>query len=208
MVKEISKKLEVNNELKRVVNVRTSAFLDLLKLPIHFLASAFLLFTFTVLISAPVSAQENEDKIPFDVVPPPLNIITDDEVDLLKAELKMKDRTKLSLHLMDIHLTRSEELLGQRDYQSSLNETGRFQAILKDVLNFLKINKDSKGSLKNFKKLEMSLRDYLPRLEILRREMPFKYGYHIKEMMFFVRESRTQALNPLFDDTVLPEVNN
>ena len=60
----------------------------------------------------------------------------------------------------------------------------------------------------DFKKLEMSLRDIIPQLELIRREMPFKYGFHVVSMIDFVRDSRTKALDHLFDDSLVPNASN
>lgn len=169
---------------------------------------AFLLCSFIFLFSQSVFAQEDYDKPPEDLVPPPLNVVTDDLLEQLDKQTKMKKRAKLSLKLMDSRLTKSEDLLDQNNYQESLTELGIFQGLLIDSLKYLKLNKDSKGVLKHYKKLEMNLRDFLPRLELLRRNLPYKYGYHVKHLIFYVRDARTRALKPLFDDTVLPEIDN
>ena len=51
----------------------------------------------------------------------------------------------------------------------------------------------------------MTLREFIPRLELLRRGLPFKYGYHVQKMIAYVVDARTEALEPLFADTVIPE---
>lgn len=173
-----------------------------------FLTFSFLFFTFSLLLCFSISAQPPADDRPEDLVPPPLNIISEDEQEKLEAEDKMKERTKLALEFMEARIIKSEELLKSEDYTESLNQLGYFQGIIIDTMKFLKRNQNDKAVLKHYKKLEMSLRDFMPRLELIRREMPYKYGYHVKYMLFFVRDTRSKALNPLFDDTVLPEGNN
>ncbi len=164
----------------------------------------FLLFTFMIL---PVFAQEQIDDRPDDLVPPPLNIVSKEEREKLDGEQKMKSRTKLAIELMEARILKSEELLKENNYQESLDQIGVFQGILIDTMKFLKFNENDKGVYKNYKRLEMNLRDFMPRLELIRREMPYRYGYHLKTMLKFVRDARTKALNPLFDDTVIPEGN-
>jgi hypothetical protein len=176
----------------------------------RFFTFYFLVITFSLALTFPITAQEevSYDDRPDDLVPPPLNIISKDESKQLEAEGKMKNRTKLALELMEARLLKSEELLAQNDYGESLNQIGIFQGLLIDTMKFLKRNQNNKGVENNYKRLELQLRDFMPRLELIRREMPYKYGYHIKHMLFFVRDARTRALNPLFDDTVLPEGSN
>ena len=43
------------------------------------------------------------------------------------------------------------------------------------------------------------------RLEVLRRAMPSSYAFHVQRLIKAVREARTKAIEPLFDDTVVPE---
>jgi len=152
-----------------------------------------------------VAAQETNDDLPEGVVPPPLNLVSKEERTELEAETKMKNRTKLALNLIEARLAKSEGFSEKEDYQESLNQLGRFQGLIRYTFSYLKKNEDEKGSFKNFKRFEMTLREFLPRLELLRRELPYKYSYHVGKMIVFVREARADALEPLFEDTVIPE---
>lgn len=168
----------------------------------------FIVLCISVFVLFPLAqsafSQIEEDR-PRDLVPPPLNIVSKDEKKQLNAQRKMKKRTKLAITLMDARLIKSEEFLEEGNYNKSLEQIGKFQGLLIDTLRFLKKNKGRRGVHKNFKKFEINLREFMPRLEIIRREMPDKYGYHVRKMLVFVRDARTKALSPLFDDTVLPE---
>jgi hypothetical protein len=142
---------------------------------------------------------------PDDLVPPPLNILTKDEQKQLKAETKMKNRTKLALELMDLRLIKSQKLADENEFRKSLDELGGFQALIRNTLSFLKSQQTRKSSLKNFKRFEMTLREFLPKLELVRREMPVEYSYHVREMIKFVRRARSKAIEPFYGDTVIPE---
>ncbi len=150
-------------------------------------------------------AQDAEDRLPEGVVPPPLNLISKEEKNELAAESKLTNRTKLALNLIESRLTKSETSAENEEFQESLDQLGRFQALIRHTFFYLKENENEKGSFKNFKRFEMTLRDFLPRLELLRRELPYKYGYHVEKMILFVRDARSNALEPLFADTVIPE---
>lgn len=147
------------------------------------------------------SAQEK----PENLVPPPLNILTEEEIKQLDAESKMKNRTKLALELMENRLLKSAQLAEDSEYRNSLDELGGFQALVRNTLNYLKQFEHEKASLKNFKRFEMTLRDFLPQLELIRREMPIEYSYHVREMMKFVRDARARAVEPMFGDTVISD---
>ena len=172
---------------------------------IRHLAVSTLTVLMFVLGSTEVLSQTEQPDLPDGVVPPPLNVISKQEKTDLEAERKISNRTKLALEFMDDRLSKSEEFAGKEDFQESLNQLGRFQALVKNTLWYLQENEDNKSSFKNFKRFEMTLRQFLPRLELLHRNMPFKYGYHFREMIRFVRDARTNALEPLFADTVIPE---
>lgn len=168
------------------------------------LASLFLASLFILGVQASY-AQDAEDRLPEGVVPPPLNLISKEEKNELAAESKLTNRTKLALNLIESRLTKSETSAENEEFQESLDQLGRFQALIRHTFFYLKENENEKGSFKNFKRFEMTLRDFLPRLELLRRELPYKYGYHVEKMILFVRDARSNALEPLFADTVIPE---
>ena len=107
---------------------------------------------------------------------------------------------------MDARLIKATELSSKNQHKESLDELGVFQAILRNAFNFLKRNDNgNKKILNNYKKFEISLRGFMPKLEIIRRDMPIKYGYHVRTLMKFVREARANAVEPLFDDSVIGE---
>lgn len=145
---------------------------------------------------------------PPDAAPPPMKVIPKDERKLIDSEKDLKKRTQVSLDLLDAHLLKAEQLSTQSDFQSSINELGNFHAILENVLNYLNSRDDGGNKVdSNFKRLEIGLRKTIPRLEILRRGMPFSYGYYVQKLQKFVREARAKALEPLFDNSIVPEKN-
>ncbi len=150
------------------------------------------------------SAQQKLD----DLVPPPLNILTKNEKKQLDAETKMKNRTKLALELMEIRLEKSAKFLESNKYRDSLNELGGFQALVRNTLKYLKQYEGRKASLKNFKRFEMTLRGFLPKLELIRREMPIEYSYHVRQMMKFVHDTRSKAIEPFYGDVISEKGNN
>jgi hypothetical protein len=170
------------------------------------------LFLFAIIASVLPGSVLGQEKsgspLPDGVVPPPLNVISDEEAEDLESANKMKKRTKLALDFMNTRLLRSESAAEGKKYQESLDQLGRFQALVRHTFEYLKTNEDQKGSIKNFKRFEMTLRGFIPRLELLRRELPYRFGYHVGVTMDYVRKARAQALEPFFEDTVIPGGGN
>ncbi len=170
------------------------------KYPIRFV----LLLLFSACFSLTADAQEINDVK--DIVPPPLALISKGETDQLNAEADMKKRTQLSLDLMENRLKKAESFSNEKKFQESLDELGGFQAIMRDALKYLqRRDTGSKKVFNNFKRFEINLRGFVPRLELMRRVMPEKFGFHVVQLMKSVRKARTNAVEPLFDDTVVSD---
>ena len=149
-----------------------------------------------------VTAQE---KPPEDLVPPPLIIVSKGEGEQLNAETDARKRTDLALELIEARMVKAEKFSVEKEFTESLNEIGGFQGIVLNSIKYLERNQTGSRNLKGFKTLEISLRSYAPRLELLRREMPPKYGYHIRAVIKFIRDARTRATDKLFDKNFSPD---
>lgn len=169
-----------------------------------FRASVILLTAYCSLLSA----QAQIDEPPADAAAPPMNVIPREERKSLDDVKDLKKRTQLSLELLENHLLKAEQLGTQNDFRGSLNELGNYHAILENALKFLNSRDDGGNKVdNNFKRLEIGLRRTIPRLEVLRREMPYSYGYYVRELQKFVRDIRAQALEPLFSNDVVKQKN-
>lgn len=165
-----------------------------------------LLFSiFSAFFVSEVFAQD----LPADSEPPPLKVITKEEREKLHLEKGLKERTKLGLELMDIRLQNAEGLFDKKQYTEMFKELGRFHALVDNGLAFLKLNNTGKGKvLDNYKRLEIGLRAFLPRLELIRREVPLNFEFYIRGLIKNVRDARSKAVDPLYGDTVLPKKPN
>lgn len=140
-----------------------------------------------------------------DAAPPPVRAMSKEERSQLTAETGVKDRTKLALELMNARLTRAEQLNEKGDFSLMYNELGGFQALMDDTLDFLYANSKSRDSvLNNFKRFEMGLRTFGPRIGVIRREIPLEYDPYLKSLVRHLRDARSKAVEPLFADTVVP----
>lgn len=171
------------------------------------LLSVAFFFLFAVCCPAILAQTDEIDAAPpADVAPPPMTILSKSEKQQLDGEENIKKRTQLCIDLMDSRLKAAEGLIEQSKFQESINELGGFQALLENALNYLnRHDNDSSKVDYNFKRLEIGLRQTVSRLEMVRRGMPFKYGYYVLRLQKFVRDARAKAIEPLFSDTVVPQ---
>jgi hypothetical protein len=140
------------------------------------------------------------------LAPPPLKLLSLDEKTKLGAEAEVKRRTKLALELMDSRLRKAEALHTSQSYDEMFTELGAFHGIMDNMLEFLnKSNKDDNKVLYNFKRLEIGLRGFTPRLEMIHHDVPIRYEQYVRSLIKNVRAARARAIEPLFDDTVLPD---
>lgn len=168
--------------------------------------SSLLIFLWIFCFVFNVSAQQDEQ---FSVIPPPLKFISKEEKKLLEDETDVKARTKLALTLIDAKLKDAEAFSAQQKYPEMFERLGNFHALVDNTLDFLDRNDNGRGKvLNNFKRLEMSLRTYLTRLELIRRELPLEYEFYVRNLAKHIRSARAKAVEPLFGETVLPNNNN
>lgn len=139
------------------------------------------------------------------LAPPPLKIVSTAERTALDASADLKARYKLLLGLMAARITAAEKLSSQRDYSEMFTELGGFHGLMDDGIQYLKTkDKDDKKVLDTFKRLEIGLRRFAPRLEAIRRELPLAYEDYVRRLIRYLRAARTLALEPQFGDTVIP----
>ena len=167
-------------------------------LPFNFLLLPVLLCLFTFSFCLSISAQDD------DFAPPPLRTVTKDERVKLSATSDVKNRTKLSLEMMAAHLTAAEQFNTNTDFDGVFRELGGFQGLLDNALEFLSHQNSESGKvLDNYKRLEIGLRTFTPRIETIRRDLPLRYEDYVHKLLFYVRDARSRAVDPLFSDKVV-----
>jgi hypothetical protein len=162
---------------------------------------AFWLLLFTVHCSlfTAVSAQPDDE-----TAPPPLRTVTKEEKMSLEGAADVKARTKLALEYMNTHVLAAEDLFSRHEYDAMFTQLGGFHGLLDNTLLFLTAgDKHSNKVLDNLKRFEISLRGFMPRLEVIHRELPMRYEDYVRRLLAYVRNARTKALDPLFSDTVV-----
>jgi hypothetical protein len=152
-------------------------------------------------------AQEPDNE---DEAPPPLKYLSKDEKQKLDGEANVKNRTSLSLELMERRIESVESLNSAKRFDDMFKELGGFNALMDDALKFL-VDQDkgpdkSNGKvLNNLKKLDIGLRSFLPRLETVHRDLPERYEPYVRKLIKFIHEAREKALEPMFGNTVVPD---
>ncbi len=143
---------------------------------------------------------------PDDSAAPPLRVVSREELARLGLQRDVKRRTQATLDLMAARLTKAEALIQSEQFDEMYKELGGFHGLLENNLDFLNAgNKDSGKVLNNFKRFEMGLRQFRPRLEMIRRNIPLRYEHYLQTLIQYVREARAKAVEPLFGDSVVPK---
>lgn len=151
--------------------------------------------------SMPVLAQDPQT----DLAPPPLLIISKEERKKLDLETDPKDRIKVASDLMDARLDIAEKLNANAEFDAMFKELGGFHALVGNSLDFLNRRSTSNPRvLDAYKRFEIDLRQFMPRLEAIRRELPSRYEDYVRRLLRYVREARAAAVDPMFSDTVIP----
>lgn len=159
----------------------------------------------TTLFTTAVFCVAQDPVIDDDIAPPPLKILSQMEKDRLSAETEVKRRTKLALELMEVRMKQAEERHTAENYDQMFVELGAFHGMMDNMLEFLdKSDRDSKKVIYNFKRFEIGLRGFTPRLELMRRILPIRYERYVRNLLKNLRNARAKAIEPLFDDTVVP----
>jgi hypothetical protein len=177
-------------------------------------ARAFVLVAILALACGEALAQEQQEaaKQQHDdsniSAPPPMRYIPDDVRQKLEAESDPKSRTRLSLELAEERLARVADQANADRYEAATGELGIYEAIVEDSVRYLqKSNPGRAGNkLRDLcKRLDITLREHIPRLETIRRALPSQHAVYLRDAINFVREQRDLALNSFYADTVLPE---
>jgi hypothetical protein len=164
----------------------------------------FSIVAVSIFFSAAIAGQV-PDEIP-DEAPPPLKILSKEEKQALAAEPEVKKHTTVALELMARRIENAERLNTAEKFDEMYKELGSFNAIMDDALKFLTKQDSDRGRvLNNFKKLEIGLRAFQPKLEVIRRNLSSQYEPYVRKLIRFIHEARAKAIEPFFGNTVVPD---
>ncbi len=140
-----------------------------------------------------------------DIAPPPLRTVSKDERTQLDAITDVKKRTKLALELMAGRLRQAETLHAQEQFDDMFKQLGGFHGLMDNTLAYLDSGNENSGKvLNNYKRFEIGIREYRPRLELIRRDLPLRYELYVRNLIIYLRDARAKAVEPMFSDSVIP----
>lgn len=156
---------------------------------------------------ASLTAAAQEPQVGQINAPPPIKTLSKEERTQIENAHDTKSRLKTIIELSQTHLAEAEKLTNDSNFQAASNQFGSYQLLIENALSMLGAQKKDVNKTRDlYKHLELSLRGDGPRLTAMRRITPLEFAVWIKEVEDFARESRTEALNSFYGQTVVREV--
>ncbi|HEX7316058.1 MAG TPA: hypothetical protein VF297_19280 [Pyrinomonadaceae bacterium] len=175
-------------------------------------ASVTPVLIFIMLACAGARAQDGATQAPQpqrDAGPPPLRYMPSDVRQRLDGAKDAKARARLSMEIAEERLVRAAQLADEDKFEASTAEIGVYEAVVEDTVRTLH-GSTGGGKVNNkfrdiFKRVEITLRSHVTRLESIRRLLPERHAVYLKDAIDFVRDRRDQALAAFYSDSVLRE---
>jgi hypothetical protein len=138
--------------------------------------------------------------------PPPMRYMPEDVRHRVESERDLKDRAKLGMVIAEERLERAAQLAEADRFEDATGEIGVYEAVVEDTVRFLQSSGKTNNKLRDvFKRVEITLRSHVTRLESIRRGLPERHAVYVKDAIEFVRDHRDLALGAFYDDTVIRE---
>lgn len=167
-----------------------------------------ILFTLLALGCPAAFAQDAEQQTQQqrDNGPPPLRYMPGDVRSRLEAARDMKARARLSMEIAEERLALAAQHADADRFEAATGEIGVYEAVVEDTLRTLHASGRVNNKLRDvFKRVEITLRSHVTRLESIRRALPERHAVYLKDAIDFVRDRRDQALAAFYSDSVLRE---
>jgi hypothetical protein len=174
-------------------------------------ASATLVLIFTLLACASAQAQDGAAQEPAqrDDGPPPLRYMPPDVRQRLEGAKDSKARARLSMEIAEECLARAAQFADEDRFEASTAQIGVYEAVVEDTVRTLHasngIGRPNNKLRDIFKRVEITLRAHVTRLETIRRALPERHAVYLKDAIDFVRDRRDIALSAFYSDSVLRE---
>ena len=155
------------------------------------------------------SAQAQQQSQQREDGPPPMRYMPPDVRQRLEGAKDAKARARLSMDIAEERLALAAQLAEQDKFEASTAEIGIYEAVVEDTVRTLD-GSTGGGKVNNkfrdiFKRVEITLRSHITRLETIRRVLPERHAVYLKDAIDFVRDRRDQALAAFYSDSVLRE---
>jgi UDP-N-acetylmuramate-alanine ligase len=160
--------------------------------------AVFVLFLFVVAESL---GQDEEE--PKDLAPPAPKILAEEDKKQIDNAGNIRKQAQVAMLLMEEKLKEAEVAADGQNYRNVLNALGNYHALLNYSLEILiESTKKDKKAFRALKDFEISLRRHTPRLELIRRQIPYSYGWHVQKLIRIVRQARTRAIEPMYGEAI------
>jgi hypothetical protein len=171
-------------------------------------ASATLVLIFTFLACAQAQEGAAPQQPQREDGPPPLRYVPPDVRQRLDGAKDAKARARLSMEIAEERLLRAAQLAGEDKFAASTAEIGIYEAVVEETVRTLHASNPGRANNKLrdiFKRVEITLRSHVTRLESIRRVLPERHAVYLKDAIDFVRDRRDQALGAFYSDSVIRE---
>jgi hypothetical protein len=160
------------------------------------------------------STRAQELVLPPQPAPPPMRYAPEAERARLSSAVEPKERVHATLDLLEDRLARAERETAATHYDAATANLGIYQALLDDVMRFLKpVGRSPDGRKVNgptrdlYKHIEMALNRHTARIEAVRRQTPVDYQRNVRDTFLYARDKRTECLDAFFGANVLRELD-
>ncbi|HEX8722179.1 MAG TPA: hypothetical protein VF736_16310 [Pyrinomonadaceae bacterium] len=168
-------------------------------------AGLLLLITLMALACGEALAQEAAAQPQREDGPPPMRYMPDDVRRRLDAERDPKARARLGMEIAEERLARAAQLADSDSFVAATGEVGVYEAVVEDTVGFL-YSTGRAGKLRDvMKRVEITLRSHVTRLETIRRALPEHHAVYLRDAISFVRDHRDKALGAFYSDAVVGE---
>lgn len=167
-----------------------------------------LLFTLLALGCAEAVAQDaaQQAQQSRDNGPPPLRYMPSDVRTRLDGARDLKARARLSMEIAEERLALAAQHADADRFEAATGEVGVYEAVVDDTIRTLHASGRVNNKLRDvFKRVEITLRSHVTRLESIRRALPERHAVYLKDAIEFVRDRRDEALAAFYSDSVLRE---
>jgi hypothetical protein len=138
--------------------------------------------------------------------PPPMRYLPQDVRGRLDAERDPKARARLGMLIAEECLERAAQYADQDQFVAATAQVGVYEAVVEDTVGFLHKPGRANNKLRDiFKRVEITLRTHVTRLESIRRGLPSQHAVYLRDAIDFVRDHRDKALGAFYDDAVIRE---
>lgn len=170
-------------------------------------ASATTVLIFTLLACAGARAQDGAARqLQPDDGPPPMRYIPPDVRQRIEGARDAKARARLCMEIAEERLVRAAQFADEDKFEAATGEIGVYEAVVEDTVRTLHASGKVNNKLRDvFKRVEITLRSHVTRLESIRRTLPERHAVYLKSAIDFVRDRRDQALSAFYSDSVLRE---